>query len=177
MSKPSHQTPTLHHPNRMSTQREASRARIAQVHPGDRFAAMFGEQVEPAPAFGEPWRDLPSDMSGYLLNDQKFRRAVACVNACAGMADPAAEIAKLRRERDAAREKNAEVNKDVFALLQALSSHDVTEGVLTIRTMREAIKEAHAALNNSLTGETEPWLAAQIEAALAKLQPLVPSTR
>lgn len=31
---------------------------------------------------------------------ENARRIVACVNACAGMADPAKEIAKLKAERD-----------------------------------------------------------------------------
>ena len=31
---------------------------------------------------------------------ENARRIVACVNACAGMEDPAAEIEKLRRQRD-----------------------------------------------------------------------------
>lgn len=43
----------------MSTQREASRERIAQVHPADRFAAMFGEQVKPAPDHGEQVKPAP----------------------------------------------------------------------------------------------------------------------
>jgi hypothetical protein len=33
--------------------------------------------------------------------DQNARRIVACVNACAGMADPATDIVRLRRERAA----------------------------------------------------------------------------
>lgn len=37
---------------------------------------------------------------GAVYSREDARRIVACVNACAGMADPAAEIAKLRAERD-----------------------------------------------------------------------------
>lgn len=34
------------------------------------------------------------------LNFNDYYRASKCVNACAGMADPAAEIAELKRQRD-----------------------------------------------------------------------------
>ena len=35
-----------------------------------------------------------------VYKDSDARRIVTCVNACAGMADPAAEIAELKRQRD-----------------------------------------------------------------------------
>ena len=35
-----------------------------------------------------------------VYRDDDARRIVTCVNACAGMADPAAEIAELKRQRD-----------------------------------------------------------------------------
>lgn len=40
--------------------------------------------------------------------DENAKRAVACVNACAGIEDPAAELARLRRVEGAAREVLAE---------------------------------------------------------------------
>lgn len=66
------------------------------------------------PDYGEPWACEPdgNGISIYARNDTVYsiqesfawdeiyaRRAVACVNACAGMSDPAAEIAELRRSR------------------------------------------------------------------------------
>ena len=41
-------------------------------------------------------------------------RIVACVNACAGMADPAAEIAELKRQRD-----------ELLGLVKAVSYHSI----------------------------------------------------
>ncbi len=65
--------------------------------------------MRPVPDFGEPWkfsRGEPSIESreddavltgiDYEFDDAKIQRAVACVNACAGMADPAREIARLQ---------------------------------------------------------------------------------
>ncbi len=56
----------------------------------------------PTPDYGEPWHPqlLPSPISKdkgvYWLNPRQFNRAVDCVNACAGMADPAKEIEAMR---------------------------------------------------------------------------------
>lgn len=55
-----------------------------------------------APDFGEPW--LPAFTNDFRVHIGELRhfecgwrdRAIACVNACAGMADPASEIASLR---------------------------------------------------------------------------------
>ena len=41
-------------------------------------------------------------------------RIVTCVNACAGMADPAAEIAELKRQRD-----------ELLGLVKAVSYHSI----------------------------------------------------
>ena len=59
----------------------------------------------------EPWKCegyvvyFPDLIGGFSLQhcpaaEATARRIVACVNACAGMADPAAEIAELKRQRD-----------------------------------------------------------------------------
>jgi len=56
----------------------------------------------PAPDYGEPWSEqypphpVTKDKGVYWLNPTQFNRAVACVNACAGMADPEKEIAAMR---------------------------------------------------------------------------------
>jgi len=57
-----------------------------------------------APDFGEPWKTTNYRNGGILTSyDQPImegfklvKRAVTCVNACAGMRDPAAEIQALR---------------------------------------------------------------------------------
>lgn len=63
-----------------------------------------------APDFGEPWSDSEfrgmadcQDRNGtpivcdfHFVHDEHRARIVSCVNACAGMSDPAAEIQALR---------------------------------------------------------------------------------
>lgn len=106
---------------------------------------------------------------------------------------PAIDFArKLERERDEAREELGELKRDLSALLNSLphGAHDATEGVGIIRTMREAIKEAHEALDafkmpdwsdlTDIGGGTlfSPTLKVQnvkdARSALAKLQPFMP---
>lgn len=92
------------------------------------------------PDYGEPWNvgriDRPTeDRHGHdpLMLHSTASRAVLCVNACAGMVDPAAELQK----------------------------------------MREAIREAHDALNLTLMVLPPPfdWQRFQVaNAVLAKLQ-------
>lgn len=57
----------------------------------------------PTPDYGEPWRPSQMWSTGYeragavAFDSNKHRdRIIACVNACAGMADPAKEIAAMR---------------------------------------------------------------------------------
>lgn len=52
----------------------------------------------PTPDYGEPWHEQTASMNKgvHWLNTEQFNRAVSCVNACAGMADPAAEIEVMR---------------------------------------------------------------------------------
>lgn len=56
-----------------------------------------------APDFGEPWNlDTGDDdilirsRFGQVVSTNTLERIVSCVNACAGMSDPAAEIQALR---------------------------------------------------------------------------------
>ena len=51
--------------------------------------------------YGEPWQQnrrfgMAANRHGKCLSQEQEFRAVACVNACAGMADPAKEIAAMR---------------------------------------------------------------------------------
>ena len=78
--------------------------------------------------YGEPWKAVTYREGGAITrHDQPImeafglvKRAITCVNACAGMADPSAEIAKFRRERDEAQANLAamrEAVKEVMAVL------------------------------------------------------------
>lgn len=49
-----------------------------------------------------------------VYKDSDARRIVTCVNACAGMADPASEIAELKRQRD-----------ELLGLVKAVSYHSI----------------------------------------------------
>lgn len=97
-------------------------------------------------------------------------RVITCVNACMGMADPAKEIEELKNkasERD-------ELDKDVFALLQVLKAHDVTEGVLNARQMWEALSGrtvSCARCNERAKAEAHPmdrpWIGVDLDGTLA----------
>ena len=50
------------------------------------------------------------------------RRIVTCVNACAGMDDPAAEIEKLRRQRD-----------ELLGLVRAVVCHSTVKDVMGVK--------------------------------------------
>ena len=50
------------------------------------------------------------------------RRIVACVNACAGMEDPVAEIEKLRRQRD-----------ELLGLVRAVVCHSTVKDVMGVK--------------------------------------------
>lgn len=69
------------------------------------------------------------------VNDPVRARIIQCVNACSGMIDPSKEIQAMREER-------VELQRDVSALLGALphGAHDVTEGVVAIRAMRQQLE-------------------------------------
>ena len=76
----------------------------------------------------EPWRICEpfEGAGGYEIADSAMNRVccditeinanriVTCVNACAGMADPAAEIAELKRQRD-----------ELLGLVKAVSYHSI----------------------------------------------------
>ena len=51
-------------------------------------------------ANGEPIFMYTTNDDGLHFNPDDASRIVSCVNSCAGMADPAAEIAELKRQRD-----------------------------------------------------------------------------
>lgn len=63
-------------------------------------------EKQPAPDFGEPWQNelgdfeiyprTGGDATAYAEGAKTRDRVIACVNACAGMADPATEIQAMR---------------------------------------------------------------------------------
>ena len=78
----------------------------------------------------EPWKDgflrvtalnggmrvavTSCDGGNVEIEQANANRIVDCVNACAGMADPAAEIAELKRQRD-----------ELLGLVKAVSYHSI----------------------------------------------------
>jgi len=100
-------------------------------------------------------------------------RAVSCVNACQGMADPAAEIEAMRAERE-------EMRKALETFWEALPERLRQEE--KNKVMREAIREAHESIQflcQAASGGMQPANAKidairQGNASLAKLQPFLP---
>jgi hypothetical protein len=79
----------------------------------------------PTPAYGEPWKvgriDRPmEDRHGHdpLMLHRTASRAVRCVNACAGMVDPAAEIQAMR---EAIREAHDAIKASPYPDQQTMS--------------------------------------------------------
>lgn len=115
-----------------------------------------------APDYGEPWWKRGQytvepilDREGDAVDEDE--RAIECVNACAGMADPAAEIAELRRERDELQAMLLKEKQWHIKLVRAVADEreeqfskvttERDEARAELAEMREAIKEAHAALS------------------------------
>ncbi len=75
----------------------------------------------PAPDYGEPWknntefiRDRMDFKVAAFRDAESADRIVACVNACAGMADPAATIAAMREAIREAHEAIEEARIAIF---------------------------------------------------------------
>lgn len=67
------------------------------------IVGKFSDKIYHAPSdtvVAQSWYPGASSISPADTMIANARRIVACVNACAGMSDPAAEIAALRAERD-----------------------------------------------------------------------------
>jgi hypothetical protein len=95
----------------------------------------------PTPDYGEPWKvgrmDRPmEDRHGHdpLMLHSTASRAVFCVNACAGMADPAKEIANLKMELDAScnaehlrqvRDENKAIKRAIQTAYESLEGLDL----------------------------------------------------
>lgn len=163
------------------------------------------------PDFGEPWeytsfRNCIRDRHNVLrqIEDDLRDRSSSCVNACAGMVDPAKEIRAMRGvisacmsampvgniqthtpENLAARigdlaaalaaetSENEAMRDELQKVCQQRDAWSMRCDKLGITAMREAIKEAHEALeiaSRSIHGATYY----KTQAVLAKLQPFIP---
>jgi hypothetical protein len=127
------------------------------------------------PDFGEPWeftsfRNCIRDRHNVLrsIEDDLRDRARVTVNACAGMADPAAEIAHLRDFAGRTHEFSTQVCV-VVAQREAKQQE--------IEVMQDAIKEASSHLLGFLGFHSDALTTAQMRSisdCLAKLQPFLP---
>jgi hypothetical protein len=113
----------------------------------------MSDTPETPPDFGEPWgftsfRNCIRDRHNVLrsIEDDLRDRARVTVNACAGMADPAAEIEGLRQALSG----------------RTASCSQCNESARTIEAMREAIKDAHEVIRLCAYPDHE---------ALARLKP------
>ncbi len=114
------------------------------------------EPIE-APDFGEPWRmewehEFSSRPPDWLDRDGKsihgrhalLERAFACVNAMAGIADPAAEIAALRAERGRLREASQAMLDQLDRLFDLCGDTDpvadIEPGDLVVANLRAALR-------------------------------------
>ena len=141
---------------------------------------------QPAPDYGEPWtygEGAEEDEEGWWhrhaiiwnsynhsiakdrrLDDNQvdeWNRIVSCVNACAGMADPAKEIAALKQ----------------VGIANATMHLEAVDAAAEIAAMREAIREASQLLEAVDTGAQKDvngvnWYDHRY-ITLAKLQPFI----
>lgn len=138
------------------------------------------------PDYGEPWTTRTVygahpwfDRHGQVvqMTDAEVERIRVCIQACAGMPDPAAEIEAMRKEIERFKANNR---------YQRGYHHGEQSKAEEIRAMREAMQAAHEALEDwrlfardnahafsSSTFGQAYELAPHADAALAKLQPFV----
>jgi hypothetical protein len=136
----------------------------------------------PTPDYGELWTIQEGHLSTSLFDGKgayfadihelvgedssvawaKADRIVACVNACAGMTDPAKEIAELRQALSGRTVSCEQCNEASYKLVGFEAEVDGLRA--ENQAMREAIREAHNAIKAS------PYPDQQ---ALAKLKPFI----
>lgn len=125
---------------------------------------------QPAPDYGEPWQlttdfafdiTIRGELAASFDKIEHANRAVSCVNACAGMADPAKEIAALKQ----------------VGIANATMHLEAVDAAAEIAAMREAIREASQLLEAVDTGAQKDvngvnWYDHRY-ITLAKLQPFI----
>lgn len=125
----------------------------------------------PTPDYNEPWSIQEGHLSTSLFDGKgaycadihelvgedssvawaKAERIVACVNACAGMADPDKEIFLLRAENEHLIDQLDRICKEGFDNQDTIGREPADDYVLRqLVAMREAIREAHTALDGCL---------------------------
>lgn len=147
------------------------------------------------PDFGEPWSAderpqhdaiFTKDSTPLCLMFRKggfAQRASACVNACSKMADPEKEIFLLRAENEHLIDQLDRICKEGFDNQDTIGGEPADDYVLRqLAAMREAIREAHAALDGCLKyilklplsgSDSECETMDDAHHALAKLQPFL----
>lgn len=138
---------------------------------------------KPTPDYGEPWTTRIIygchpwfDRHGQVvqMNDAEIERIRVCIQACAGMPDPAAEIEAMREEIERFKANNR---------YQRGYHHGEQSKAEEIQAMREAMQAAYEALdacnhadscdsNVGFLGPSRPCDCGK-DAALAKLQAFV----
>lgn len=112
------------------------------------------------PGYGELWE--PAFASGFRNKSNSIQhfereartRAIACVNACAGMADPAKEIQAMREALSG----------------RTVSCSNCNETARQLEAMREAVKDLRESLE---VGKDSVGAWDWCNSALTKLQPLL----
>lgn len=116
---------------------------------------LNGGESEHSTETSHEWNEIPEGSNQFvaLLSSEDYDRAVACVNACAGMKDPAAEIGAMRNrlagftpseEAEAfAGDLAAVAREKIEALSKALLEYD------------EVLRSAHAIAQRD--GESTQW--------------------
>jgi hypothetical protein len=101
------------------------------------------------PDYGEPWtpafRNSARTKSGYdhSFMDSYRSRAIACVNACAGMADPAAEITAMREAIKVIRDADLALRKCLnYLIVQPIFTRNNSD----IERESETMESVHLAL-------------------------------
>jgi hypothetical protein len=143
---------------------------------------MSDTPTTPTSDYGEPWSafihdtivDKDNNWTACTEMENIRDRIVVCVNACAGIADPAKEIASLRGERDC-------LNRELSNICRVADAHTADEACEVIRAMRDKIKQAAVAIDRLTTaaaGGMQPANAKQDairfgNAVLTEFQPFI----
>jgi len=132
----------------------------------------------PTPDYGEPWKvgriDRPmEDRHGHdpLMLHSTASRAVFCVNACAGMADPAAEIQAMRATLEAFWEALPERLRQERELNE--STKAIRDADLALQKCLNYLIVQPIFTRNNSDIERESETMESVHLALAKLRPFI----